>query len=80
VRLLQIVIAVGAGLMIWSLGLWAVRMLATPQPEDPDPDDVVEVAISYRCAVCGLRLVVTHAADADVKAPRHCREEMEPEP
>jgi hypothetical protein len=80
VRILQIVLAVGGGLIIWALGLWAVRMLATPQPEDPDPENVVEVAIDYRCGVCGLRLVVTHAADEVVKAPRHCREEMEPYP
>jgi hypothetical protein len=80
VRILQIVLAVGGGLLIWSLGVWAVRLLATPQPPDPDPDDVVEVAIDYRCSVCGLRLVVTHAADEDPRAPRHCREEMEPAP
>jgi hypothetical protein len=78
VRVLQVVIAVGIGLVIWSLGLWAVRLLATAQPPEPDPDDVVEVAIDYRCSICGLRLVVTHAADEEIAPPRHCREEMDP--
>ena len=50
--------------------------MARPVPE-PDPDDVVEVAVDYRCSVCGLQLTVTHAQDAEVAAPRHCREEME---
>jgi hypothetical protein len=51
-------------------------MLLIPQPEDPDPDAVQEVAVDYRCVVCGMRLTVTHAQDAEIEAPRHCREQM----
>jgi hypothetical protein len=39
----------------------------------------MEVSAAYRCSICGLRLVVTHAADTDPKPPRHCREEMDEE-
>lgn len=46
-------------------------------PHDPDPDAVVEVAMDYRCAVCGLHLTVTRAQGAEIAAPRHCHEEME---
>lgn len=70
-------IAVVLGLAILAVGVWMIRLLAMPTPPDPDPDDVVEIDVDYRCTVCGLRLTVTHARDSDVKAPKHCREEME---
>ena len=75
---LQILIAIAMGLVILRIGWWAVRVLATPQPDEPDPDDLVEVAIDYRCEICGMRLTVTHSQGEEIKPPRHCREEMEP--
>lgn len=78
-RWLEIVLAIIGGLVIWRIGLWAVRLLATPQQPAPNPDEVMEVSAAYRCSICGLRLVVTHAADTDPKPPRHCREEMDEE-
>ena len=73
-----VVTAVAIGLSIMALGRWGVRVLATPVPDEPDPDDVVDVEQAFRCAVCGMQLTVTHAQGADLTAPRHCREEMEP--
>ena len=73
-------IAVAGGVIIWRLGLWGVRLLATPQPPALDPEDTVEVSVAYRCTVCGMQLTVTHAADGEIKAPRHCREEMDEVP
>jgi hypothetical protein len=75
---LQIVIAVAIGLAILGAGLWAVRLLASPVPREPDPEDLVEVAIGYRCTVCGMQLTITQAQGEEIRAPRHCREEMEP--
>ena len=71
-----VIIAVLMGLGIMMVSLWAIRMLATPVPEGPDPDDVVEVAMDYTCTLCGMRLTVTHAQGEEMSAPRHCREEM----
>ena len=73
---MEYVIAVAIGVAIIAVTLWVIRLLLTPQPEDPDPDDVQEVAVDYRCVVCGMRLTVTHAQDAELDAPRHCREDM----
>lgn len=78
-RVVEIILAIIGGLVIWRLGLWSVRLLATPQDPVPEPDEVVEVSVAYRCSICGMRLVVTHAADAQPSPPRHCREEMEEE-
>lgn len=75
--MIQVVVAIAIGIAILGLGRWAVRLLAMPGPEEPDPDEVVEVERRYRCTVCGLRLTVTHAQGDDMAAPRHCREPME---
>jgi hypothetical protein len=80
VSLVQILIAIAIGAAIFGLGLWGVRLLATPIPPESDPDDIIDVDVAYRCTICGLRLVVTHATGHDIRAPRHCREEMEPVP
>ena len=78
-HVVTIVIAVLIGLVILALGRWGIRVLATPVPDEPDPDDIVEVERHFRCSVCGMRLTVTHAPGEDMAAPRHCREEMEEE-
>ena len=71
------VIAGAIGLGIFAAALWAIRLLATPGPVAPDPEEVTEVAVDYKCTVCGLRLTVTHVqVEDEVDAPRHCREPM----
>jgi hypothetical protein len=52
-------------------------MIASGPPPNPDPDAVKEVAVDYRCSLCGMRLTVTHAQDAVPDPPKHCREEMD---
>lgn len=75
--MIQFIIAAAMGLAILLAGRWAVRLIATPPPDDLDPEDVVEVEALFRCDMCGLRLTVTHAQGEDVAPPRHCHEEME---
>lgn len=72
----MIAVAIGAAVLL--AGRWGVRLLRTPGPGEPDPDDAVGVSVDYRCTVCGLQLTVTRAQGVDFPAPRHCREEMEP--
>ena len=62
---------------ILGAGVWAVRLLAHPVPPEPDEADLVEVAVDYRCTVCGMRLTVTQVQGEETSPPRHCREEME---
>ena len=76
---MQYLIAVAIAVAIFAVSMWAINLLATPGPEEPDPEDIEEVAVDYMCTVCGLRLTVTHAQiDDEMTAPRHCREPMEP--
>jgi len=72
----EIVIAIAIGVAIIAVTLWVVRLLLVPQPGDPDPDAIKEIAVDYRCIVCGMRLTITHAQDENPDAPRHCREDM----
>ncbi len=69
-------IALAVGVAFFAVAVYVVRLLATPQPPEPDPDEILEVSSDYKCTVCGLRLTVTHAQDSDHDAPKHCREEM----
>ena len=73
---MQIAIAIAIGVSIIVTTLWVVKMLLIPQPEEPDPDQVKEIAVDYRCIVCGMRLTITHAQDEHPEPPRHCREDM----
>ena len=76
-EIVQIAIALAIGAAVWMTGRWAIKVLSHPGPEEPDPDDIVDVEVAFRCTVCGMRLTVTHAQGADVTPPRHCREDME---
>ena len=66
------------GVGILAAGIWMIRLLATPVPEPADENELIAVAIDYRCSVCGMELTVNQIPGDEAKAPRHCREEMEP--
>ncbi len=71
------VIAVVIGLIIWRVSMKVIYMLSNPPPE-LDPEDVVEVAQDYKCSVCGAELTMRSVNIPDDKPPKHCREEMDP--
>ena len=73
---MDVLVAVAIGAAILAAGWWGVRMMRAAPP-DPDPGAAVEVAVDYRCAVCGMRVTVTRAPGEDFTPPRHCHEEME---
>jgi hypothetical protein len=62
--------------LILALTIWSIRFIASGPPPDPDLDDIVEVDVPYLCTVCGLSLTISQAQDGDIRAPKHCREEM----
>jgi hypothetical protein len=72
-----VLVAAAIGGLLFIGAVLTVRMIANGPPPEPDPDAIHEVEAHYRCSVCGMRLTVTHAQDADVESPRHCREEMD---
>ncbi len=73
----DIVIAVAIGLIIWRGSLKVIYMLSNPPPE-LDPEDVVEVDQDYKCSVCGAELTMRSVNIQDDNPPKHCREEMDP--
>lgn len=74
---LNIVLAVIGGLIIWIVCVAVIKMLSTPPPE-VDPTDVVEVDQDYHCSVCGAELTLKAVNPNEATPPKHCREEMIP--
>lgn len=72
-------IAIAIGVVIWRLSAAAIRMLMTPPPE-VDPADVVATEQAYRCSICGTEVTMTVANVEQHAPPRHCREDMDPIP
>lgn len=77
--MLELVIALAIGVVIWTVALRAIRMLAQPPPE-VDPADIVPANIKYRCSICGTEVTMTATSSSEAAAPKHCREEMDEVP
>ena len=77
--LLNVIIAILMGYVIWRVSISTLRMLATPPP-DIDPADIVETEQKFRCSICGTEVTMTVANVVEQKAPRHCREDMDEVP
>lgn len=75
--LLQVVLAIIIGVVIWRTSMYFLRMLATPPPE-VDPSDVVATRQDYKCSICGTEVTMTVQNVTEDAAPKHCREEMVP--
>lgn len=75
--LLNWLIAIGMGLVIWRISISTIRLLATPPPA-VDPEDVVEVEEHYLCSICGTEVTMTIQNMTEANPPKHCREEMNP--
>lgn len=73
----DVVLALVLGLVIWRVAIFFIAMLSTPPPE-VDPEDTVPVDQDYRCSVCGAELTMRVMNVREEKPPRHCREEMVP--
>jgi hypothetical protein len=75
--ILRVAIALAAVFLIYTIGAAVLRKFKVVPPAEPDPDQVVAVDLRFRCVVCGAEVNMTAAqADAEVEAPRHCREDM----
>lgn len=74
---LAIVVAVGAGWLIFRAGFGLLRSFAQPVPEPPPPGELRKVKIVFRCTICGTEVRMTLANDEMPDPPRHCLEDME---
>ncbi|HEX6945943.1 MAG TPA: hypothetical protein VF246_01145 [Acidimicrobiia bacterium] len=75
--LLDVLLAVGMAVVIWSVAMVLIRMLSSKPPE-VDPTDIVTTDQDYRCTVCGAEVTMRMVNPAEDKPPKHCREEMVP--
>ncbi|HEY2812990.1 MAG TPA: hypothetical protein VGJ03_05975 [Acidimicrobiales bacterium] len=73
----KLVVAVGAGLLIWKIGAMMLGGLARPIPEPPPAGELRRVRLRYRCSICGTEVRMTAANDEVPEPPRHCQEDMD---
>lgn len=74
--IINIVIAVTAGLLIMRFGMRLLAGFASPMAEPPPPGELRKVKIMYRCELCGSEVRMTVAPNEDPAPPRHCMDEM----
>lgn len=73
--IVDVVLAVLIGYVIWRVSMSLIRMMSTPPPEI-DPEDLQAVDQDFKCTVCGAELTMKAVNVQDEAAPRHCREDM----
>ena len=73
---LNILVAVGAGLLIVIGGIWALRLLSQTPPEPPPAGELRKVKLMYRCDICGTEMRMTVSPTEDPPPPTHCQDEM----
>jgi hypothetical protein len=73
----KLILAMLAGLAIFSVGFWFLRAVSADSGPDPDatPDDVADLDVFFVCRECGTEYQVTKVGQLTV--PRHCGEPME---
>jgi hypothetical protein len=70
-------VAVVAALVLYVIAAGMIRSFNTEPPGEPDPGELREVDLRYRCIVCGAEVTMTAApGDEMPEAPRHCKEDM----
>jgi hypothetical protein len=75
--IVRVVLGLLAVVGIYVMGAGMLAKFKIAPPAEPDPESVVPVDFRFRCIVCGAEVTMTAAnAEADVEAPRHCREDM----
>jgi hypothetical protein len=77
VIILQLAVAIAAGLLIWRIGTTMLGGFVRPVPEPPPPGELRKVRIVYRCSICGTEVRMTAANDEVPDPPRHCQEDMD---
>lgn len=73
---INVLIAIAAGVLIMRIGMKMLSGFATPPPEPPPAGELRRVKIMYRCEICGSEVRMTVAPDEDPDPPRHCMDEM----
>ena len=71
------ILAVGAAIVLFRLGLRMLKGFAMPVPEPPPPGELRKVRLVYRCSICSTEVRMTAANDQVPEPPRHCQEDMD---
>ena len=73
----KVLIALGAGYLIFRIGYVMTRGIAMPIPAPPPDGELRRVNMRYRCPSCGTEIRMTKTDIVDPVPPRHCMDEMD---
>lgn len=73
---LRVVIGLVIMVVLARIGFGIIGSLAEVGASNPDPGEMRQVRVKYRCEICGVELRLTLAPDDDPPPPVHCLEEM----
>lgn len=74
---LKVLVALGAGYLIFKIGYVMTRGIAMPIPQPPPDGELRRVNLRYRCPSCGTEIRMMKTDVVDPVPPRHCMDEME---
>lgn len=73
----SILIGATLGIGFYLIAANILRKFWIAAPSEPNPEDLSNVDIHFRCSVCGSQVTMTMAPTGEIPdAPRHCREDM----
>ena len=75
--ILKVLIALGAGYLIFKIGYAMTRGIAMPIPHPPPDGELRRVNLRFRCPSCGTEIRMMKTDVVDPVPPRHCMDEME---
>lgn len=75
--LFKVIIAIGAGYLIFRAGFAMTRGIAMPIPAPPPDGEMRRVNLRYRCPSCGTEIRMVKSDVVDPVPPRHCMDEMD---
>lgn len=73
----RVVVAVLIAVVIYRVGIWALRTFGTVPPPPPPAGEMRPIKVKYRCSLCGVEARMTLAPTETPDPPRHCMEDME---
>jgi hypothetical protein len=73
----KVLVAAGAGWLIFVIGVTLLGGMARPIPEPPPAGELRKVKLTYRCSICGSEVRMTVSPTQDPEPPRHCLEDMD---
>lgn len=76
-QIVNIVIALAAFVVIYTIGVKMMASFSRTQPPPPPDGELRRVRMTFQCQTCGTEVRMTKAPNAEPEGPSCCMQEME---